>query len=186
MEIARNGFWEHWQHWRQLAAEGRKVRWEAERLENDWCADCKLCCGPQGDDELFPMALLPDQVGPDTAQKFYLLNESTAELGKKGCKSHSDRGCKLPIGERPVACGLFPLVLANGRMYLYLMCPAVLNGRLADFLDLARKAAEKLARLPLAELRHISIDLDLETLARKYVDMHIQVFDAAGCKIILD
>ncbi len=116
------------------------------------------------------MALLPGQISGRTPDDFYLLNKNTACLGKEGCKSETSKGCRLPRELRPVACGLFPIVLANGRLYLYKTCPAVVFNTLDELAMLAEKAAGWLANFPLDELRHISKSLlpTILTLALKF------------------
>ena len=79
-----------------------------------------------------------------------------------------------------MACGLFPLVLVNGGLYLYKTCPAVLFSPLIRFADLGLEAARYLVGFSLEELRHISLTLPCETLARDYIDLRISLFDADG------
>lgn len=122
------------------------------------------------------MALLPGQISERTPADFYLLNKNTAYLGKEGCKSETSKGCRLPRELRPVACGLFPIVLANGRISLYKTCPAVIFNNLDELALLAEKAAQWLAGFSLDELRHISLDLSAEKLAADYIDLGIEVF----------
>lgn len=126
------------------------------------------------------MPLLPGQVNAHTPEDFYLLDEATPYIGPQGCKSASASGCRLPPEKKPVACGLFPLVLINGKIYLYQNCPAVLFTPLARFLELAEYAAERLAAYSLADLRRLSLSMPCETLAAKYIDLHITVFDNSG------
>ncbi len=113
------------------------------------------------------MALLPGQISGRTPDDFYLLNKNTACLGKEGCKSETGKGCRLPRELRPVACGLFPIVLANGRLYLYKTCPAVVFNTLDELAMLAEKAAGWLANFPLDELRHLSLNLSSEKVSAK-------------------
>ncbi len=130
------------------------------------------------------MALLPGQISGRTPDDFYLLNKNTACLGKEGCKSETGKGCRLPRELRPVACGLFPIVLANGRLYLYKTCPAVVFNTLDELAMLAEKAAGWLANFPLDELRHISLNLSSEKLAADYIDLGIEVFPFSAKKQI--
>lgn len=162
--------------WATLFTGTEKLRWDNGRLDNDYCQKCRYCCGPQGDDEPFPMALLPKQIDANTRENFYMLNANTAFLGREGCKSLTAGGCGLPQQKRPVACGLFPLVLANGKIYLYKNCPASHYTPLEEMKEYARKAAAMLNNLSLEELRHISLDLSREILDKKYIDLEMDVF----------
>lgn len=172
----KDRFWRYLEKWRDDCATQKPVVWKEGWLDNGYCASCRYCCGPQGDDEPFPMALLPGQISARTPDDFYMLNENTACLGKLGCKSETPQGCRLPRQLRPVACGLFPLVLANGRIYLYKTCPAVIFNQLALFADVASRAAQWLSTFDEADLRHISLNLPENVLARDYIDMGIELF----------
>lgn len=176
----RDDFWDYFERWKNIFKDGRPLEWQDEWLENAWCGECRFCCGPQGTDKAFPMALLPAQMQPGYREHFYLLNDNTAFLAGQGCRSDSATGCVLKRKERPVACGLFPIVLANGKLYLYISCPATLFLPLARFYEIGRKAANMLLRYSLEELRHLSLELDLETLSAKYVDLHIDIFNKKG------
>ncbi|MCX4309556.1 MAG: hypothetical protein OSJ28_04525 [Desulfovibrio sp.] len=180
----KNRFWNYLEKWRPVFTEKKVLDWRDGWLDNDYCADCLYCCGPQGTDEPFPMALLPGQISGRTPDDFYLLNKNTACLGKEGCKSETSKGCRLPRELRPVACGLFPIVLANGRLYLYKTCPAVVFNTLDELAMLAEKAAGWLANFPLDELRHISLNLSSEKLAADYIDLGIEVFPVSAKKQI--
>lgn len=153
------------------------LAWRGNWLENGWCAKCRYCCGPQGSDEPFPMPLLPSQVEPDNSQDFYMLDENTAYIGAEGCKSDTSTGCRLPASKKPIACGLFPIVLANGKLYLYQNCPSVIFTPLARFFKIAENAAAMLSDLHPDELRRISIELPENILAEKYIDLHIKLFE---------
>lgn len=178
-QTAENGFWANLIEWRKILS--APVEWRDGWLQNGYCADCRLCCGPQGkNDPPFPMPLLPGQVNAHTSDDFYLLDETTPYIGPEGCKSASASGCRLAPEKKPVACGLFPLVLINGKIYLYQNCPAVLFTPLLHFLELAEKAAERLAEYPLEDLKRLSIFMPCETLAAKYIDLRITVFDDSG------
>lgn len=170
-------FQKHFEDWRSLFNKTLSLEWQENWLENGWCAKCRHCCSPQGDDPPFPMALLPNQITSETKNDFYMLNADTAYIGKEGCKSMTPQGCKLTREKKPVACGLFPLVLINGRLYLYLMCPAVLATPLGVFFDLAKKASAMLQKLSKKDLEHLSINLGLPELSAKYADLHCVVFD---------
>ncbi len=132
------------------------------------------------------MALLPNQIDSETGNDFFMLNSNTAYLGSEGCKSLTSEGCRLPPEKRPVACGFFPIVLVNGSLYLYQTCPAAMFIPLHEFYKLGRKVAVYLDKFTLAELRHISINLSEETLSKKYIDLHIRIFDDSGKNIVLE
>lgn len=169
-------FWRFLTRWRKNFPSRRPLSWENGLLENGYCADCRYCCGPQGSDKPFPMHLLPRQIGPDTPDNFYLQDKNTALLDHRGCKSCTDHGCRLDFAKRPVACGLFPLVLANGRLYAYRICPATIFSSLNELESLGQKAAAWLKDLPEDELQGISIRLDQKSLSERYIDLDIQVF----------
>ena len=162
--------------WRQTFREPRELAWRGNWLVNGYCRDCRYCCGPQDSATPFPMALLPSQIRPDLDRDFYLLDAQTACLDQRGCKALGEQGCSLIREQRPLACGLFPLVLANGALWLYQICPASLFVPLAGWMPLAHKAAAWLATLPESDLRHISIELDKTTLTDRYVNLHITLF----------
>ena len=162
--------------WRTAFASPRELAWRDNWLVNGFCADCRYCCGPQDNDTPFPMALLPSQLRPDLAEDFFMLDATTAYMDGRGCKALGSCGCSLTREKRPVACGLFPLVLANGGLWLYSICPAVLAVPLADWMPLARKAADWLATLAKNDLRHISLDLPPATLADRYINLHLPLF----------
>ncbi len=185
MRKAPKGFWHYLETWRGLFPRRRSVRWRGTWLQNGYCRDCRYCCGPQDSSVPFPMALLPSQIRPDLDKDFFLLDGDTAYIGAQGCKSDTARGCRLPLALRPVACGLCPLVLANGGLFLYKTCPAVLFTPLLRFADLGLEAAHFLRRFSLEELRHISLELPCETLSRDYIDLRISLFDAEGSAEIL-
>ncbi len=122
------------------------------------------------------MALLPSQLHPGLEDDFYLLDPETACLDRRGCKALSPNGCRLPRASRPLACGLFPLVLANGSLYLYAICPAALHVPLMEWTGLAERACEWLSCLPADDLRRISLHISADTLADRYISMHIRLF----------
>lgn len=186
MQKADKGFWDYVDRWRGIFREERAVRWEKNWLENDYCCDCRFCCGPQDSATPFPMALLPHQIAPENADNFHMLDASTAFLGKDGCLSDTPRGCRLALDQKPIACGLFPVVLVNGGLYLYQNCPAVVFTPLVRFLDIAKKAAATLLELPLEDLRHVSIWLNEDSLARSYIDLRIRLFGHTCKKAVLE
>lgn len=153
-----------------------RVAWKGEWLENSFCALCRRCCGPQDEEEPYPMALLPSQLHSGLEEDFYLLDPETACLDRRGCKSFSPNGCRLPRASRPLACGLFPIVLANGCLYLYAICPAALYVPLMEWTSLAERAGEWLSTLPTADFRRISLNVPAATLADRYIPMHIRLF----------
>lgn len=177
------GFWHYLEIWRQRFPRRRALRWRDGWLQNGYCCDCRYCCGPQDSNEPFPMALLPGQLRPNLTDDFYLLNKDTAYLDARGCKSCTERGCRLPREQRPVACGLFPLVLANGDLYAYKTCPAVIFTPLDRLADLGLVAAHWLAEFSLTDLRHISLEISAPALAERYLSLSIGVFDANGVRV---
>lgn len=179
MEKQDENFWEHLALWQKIPKVEKSVQWKYNWLENDWCGDCRYCCGPQGDDAPFPMPLLPSQIGPDNTKDFFMLDRTTPCIGAQGCKSASTSGCKLPPERKPPACSLFPLVLANGRLYLYKMCPAVLNRPLKEFLEIGKQAARYLSNYDRKTLETLSIKLSPEILASKYIDLHLPLLPLA-------
>ena len=121
------------------------------------------------------MALLPGQLRPDLDEDFYLLADDMAYIADRGCKAQGGRGCRLTRERRPVACCLFPLVLANGGLYLYKTCPAVVFTPLAYLSGAGHSAAAWLANFSPAELRHIALNLPAQTLAERYIYLDIAV-----------
>lgn len=183
MKGDEKGMWHYFDKWRNINRDRDPLRWRGMRLDNAWCEDCKFCCGKQDSAEPFPMALLPDQIGPDTGDNFHMLNENTAGLGAEGCKALGTAGCALPVEKRPPACGFFPIVLVNGGLYLYQVCPSAMFLPLERFYMLAREVAAYLEKFSLSDLKHISISLPDETLAKKYINLHIRIFDESGKNI---
>lgn len=164
------------EEWQKIFPERRSLDWKNGRLENGYCKDCRLCCGPQGDDKPFPMALLDEQLAPDAAKHFYLLEPRVAYLGREGCKSLGKNGCLLPLKKRPPACGLFPIVLIDGRLYLYKRCPAAMLADAEEFAALASHAEKYLKSLGEHSARAISISVDPSELKEKYADLGIEIF----------
>lgn len=186
MEKISKGFWDYVDRWREQDSAKKAVTWDKNWIANDYCKDCRYCCGPQDSAYPFPMSLLPEQIDANTAENFYLLDRRTACLGAAGCKSDTPQGCRLPLAKKPIACGLFPIVLVNGRLYLYKNCPAVVFSPLVRFMDLGLKAANMLIGYSLDDLFHLSLWLNCDTLARSYIDLRIKIFDQSGKGIVLD
>lgn len=184
--IQQSGLWHYLEKWRPLASGCPAPVWQNGRLDNASCGQCRFCCGKQDNAEPFPMALLPEQLGPDNQDDFYMLDAHTAGLGAEGCKSASSSGCRLPVAKRPVACGLFPIVLVNGRLYLYQICPAVMFAPLDVFYRLAREVGDYLERFSIEDLRRISITLSDKILMDRYINLHIQIFDRDGKNMVFD
>lgn len=182
--LMKSGFWEKLKGWEELSP--GIVEWKDGWLQNGFCGNCRLCCAPQGDDEPFPMPLLPSQVTDEISTNFYLLENGVPYIGKDGCKSLGCEGCRLSRREKPIACGLFPLVLVEGKLYLYQNCPAVLKTPLESFMRFARKAGEMLLKYTFEDLRTISIKMPCETLSSKYIDMHVRIFNREGMSLVLE
>ncbi|GFH62852.1 MAG: conserved hypothetical protein [Candidatus Desulfovibrio kirbyi] len=174
------GFWRYLALWRARFPRRRSLRWRGSWLQNDYCRDCRFCCGPQDSGDPFYMALLPEQIRPNLSEDFYLFDRATAFMDARGCKAATERGCRLERVRRPPACGIFPLVLANGCLYLYKICPAVLLTPIAAFAEIGLEAARRLAGLRVEDARHISLGLSVETLARSYISLDIRIFDEKG------
>ncbi|MGE9984504.1 hypothetical protein [Desulfovibrio sp. SGI.169] len=185
MQKAQKGFWHYLEFWRALFRRRRSLRWRGTWLQNGYCRDCRYCCGPQDSNEPFPMALLPAQLHSRLGDDFYLLNADTAYLDGRGCKASTSHGCRLELTQRPVACGLFPLVPANGGLYLYKTCPAVILTPLNELAALGLEAARRLTGFTLSDLRHISLDIPARTLAERYISLNISLFDANGVELRL-
>ncbi|SDF67681.1 hypothetical protein [Desulfovibrio legallii] len=171
-------FWAYLEEWRRRFPRRRKLAWREGWLENGYCADCCYCCGPQDSNEPFPMGLLPGQLRPGMAEDFYLLNADTAYMDARGCRACTAHGCRLPRPQRPVACGLFPLVLNAGGMYVYRTCPAVLFTPLNELAELGRQAARWLQGFPRRDLEHIALNLPEAVLAERYISLSLPVCPA--------
>lgn len=152
-----------------------KVALEDGVLVNDYCPQCRFCCGPQDEEKPFPMALLDRQISARTPDDFYLLDSRTASLDRRGCKALGPDGCRLERALRPLACGLFPLVLVNRCLYLYKICPASMLEPLELFQDMAAQVKAMLDALPCADVDRISIARDPEDLKTKYLDLGLEV-----------
>ena len=159
--------------WKTSFPTARRLCWEEDHIANDYCADCRFCCGPQDSPVPFPMPLLPSQLRPGLDKDFYLLDPQTPYLDARGCKSCGPQGCQLERARRPIACGLFPLVLTTCGLYAYACCPAVINARLRDLVDLGRQAADWLSGLPQEDVARLKMSLDDATLARHYLPLGI-------------
>lgn len=186
MEKTERGFWAYVDKWRHACRSERIVQWDGTWLRNDYCADCRYCCGKQDSPVPFPMPLLPRQTGAQNDAQFHMQDCHTAYLAQSGCLSDGPRGCKLTASQKPVACGLFPITLVNGGLYLYQNCPAAVFSPLANFLDIARQAAAALEELPYEELLRLSLWFLPEQLAKSYIDLRIKLFTASGKKTVLE
>ncbi|MCR5813067.1 MAG: hypothetical protein K6G15_01050 [Desulfovibrio sp.] len=167
---------EQLREWAETPFSNPTVRFEDTYLDNGFCVDCRLCCGPQPGDDPYPMALLDSQLGPKNAEDFYLLDAHTACLDERGCKALGTSGCTLPRHRRPVACGLFPLVLQDGALYLYRICPASLLIPMVNWLALGQKALAYLAKLPLKDQKRLSIHLPESVLLERYSPLYLNLF----------
>ncbi len=131
------------------------------------------------------MPLLSRQLHADMEKDFYMLDGHTAYMDGRGCKACTPHGCGLPRQQRPLACGLFPFVLANGRLYAYKTCPAVLLTPMAELALPGLEAARWLTGFSLEDLRRLSLDVAAPVLAEKYISLGIQIFDNDGVKLQL-
>ena len=161
--------------WTAMFTKPRRVAFETPVLVNDYCVDCRFCCAPQQEEEPFPMALLDSQISARTPNDFYLLDEHTACLDRRGCKALGPVGCRLEHRLRPVACGLFPLVVVNSRLYLYRVCPASIFVPEGAMRAMAAEVRDWLDTLSAADIERISITRRPEDLAEKYVDLALPV-----------
>ncbi len=152
------------------------ITWGKGWLKNSYCPQCRYCCGPQENSDPFPMALLPHQIHPGIEEDFFMMNANTAFMDGRGCKSSTAYGCRLPRVLRPIACNIFPLVIVDGAMYLYAVCPSVLFLPLQQWHSIARQAAAWLGNFEEKDLRHISISLPHDTLIDRYIFMHVTLF----------
>lgn len=169
----QKSYWHYWRHWRQIFPRQRDVHLDQGVLINDYCRDCRYCCGPQDCATPFPMRLLPSQLHPHLDQDFFLLAPDTACLDERGCKSCGPEGCRLPRKQRPVACSLFPLVLLDTGLYLYKICPAVMFLPLARWRVLAHGAADWLTGLDPDDVRRIAISVPAATVRERYIDLDL-------------
>ncbi len=160
-----------YRRWAPLFPEPRPFFFREGVVRNAYCPDCRFCCGPQPEDEPFPMALLDRQISDRTPGDFHLLDPRTACLDRRGCKSLGPEGCRLDYALRPPACALFPYVLVNMNLYLYLVCPACLKTPLEELLGTGEDVFHWLSELPPADQRRISIRRRPEDLAEKYLDL---------------
>ena len=161
--------------WRKHFPEPRQLTFLDGVLDNAYCPDCGLCCGPQAESEPFPMALLDRQISERTPDDFHLLDARTVSLDQRGCKSLGERGCRLPRNLRPIACNIFPIVLVKGGLFLYRCCPAALLLPEADWRRMAREVRDFLDKLPGADVRRLAITRRPDTVAAEYVDRRLPV-----------
>ena len=166
---------QQWAEWQQQHWSNPQVIWRNGWLDNGFCFECRLCCGPQPGDEPFPMALLPTQINKDIDSVFYMYDSTHACLDARGCKALGKSGCTLQREQRPPACGLFPLVLTPRGLYLYTVCPASLFIALHEWLKFARNARTWLMQFPPEIRSHIAIYLQGSILQERYIDLHVPV-----------
>lgn len=167
---------QHWLNWKKQTWSQPTVSWQDGFIANGFCPECRLCCGPQIGDKPFPMALLPEQLHARISEDFYMYDASHASLDERGCKALSAKGCNLPRSRRPPACGIFPIVLTYGSLFLYTLCPASLLMPLSTWLDLSYKVRDWLRTFPLEIQEHINIKVEGNFLLQRYVNLHVQVF----------
>ena len=105
-----------------------------------------------------------------------MYDSTHASLDERGCKSLGPEGCLLQVEDRPPACGLFPLALNAGRLYLYTVCPASLFIALKTWIEIAKQAKQWLLTFPKAVCEHLALNLPLNVLSEKYLDMHLEVY----------
>ena len=155
--------------WKKRFPSPRTVTFADGVLVNEYCPDCRFCCGPQKEEKPFPMALLDSQISDQTP------DNHTAALDRRGCKALTPSGCRLERKLRPVACNIFPIVLVNSRLYLYKVCPASIFLPEELFREVAGKVSRMLNGLSAHDVQRISITRDPSDLASKYEDLGISV-----------
>lgn len=162
--------------WSRMFPSPRAVSFDGAVFRNAYCPDCRFCCAPQAEgDKPFPMALLDRQISQSTEDDFYMLDSHTACLDQRGCKALTDRGCRLDNAKRPVACNLFPYVLIEGRLYLYLICPASMLQDEAQLHAIGQRVFVWLKSLPKEETDRISISISPDVLAVRYLDLGLDL-----------
>ena len=166
----------HYQNiWKKTFPHKRILKWQNDWLQNNYCKNCRYCCGKQDSNSKFFMPLLNNQL-KNSEEYFYLENENTAYMDKRGCKSHSNKGCKIPREKRPIACNIFPLVLANGQLYFYKICPAILFTPLNVLLNIAQESKKFFNSFSKKDLQHISINLPERIILDRYIPANILIF----------
>ena len=162
--------------WKSMFTSPRNVEVRGGVLTNDYCIDCRFCCGPQPDgDEPFPMALLDRQITRQTGQDLYMIDRHTACLDQRGCRALGPNGCNLKRDLRPVACNIFPYVLINRRLYLYRICPVSMFLSSDRIFELAEVVRLWLDVQPEADIRRISIYRSPDELEEKYIDLSMPI-----------
>ena len=110
---------QYWQMWQNHSWKNPTLLWKPGWIENGYCPECLLCCGPQKGDNALLMSLLPHQIHQGMEEIFYMHDETHALLDRRGCKALGEHGCRLERDQRPVACGFFPIVIINMDIYAY-------------------------------------------------------------------
>ncbi len=160
--------------WSRTFASPLPVSFDGEVVRNAYCPRCRYCCGPQAEgDAPFPMALLDWHVSPRTPEDFYLLDGRTACLDQRGCRALTPTGGRLDNSLRPVACNLFPYVLVDRRLWLYLICPASMLTPRDSLRAMGREVHAWLDGLPAADVERISIGVAPAALAARYLDLEM-------------
>ena len=169
--------YDQWRLWESVKWTNPTVSWRSGWIENGFCPECRLCCGPQPGDEPFPMALLPKQIYPGIEKVFYMYDSTHASLDERGCKALGERGCMEVRENRPPACGLFPIVLGSGQLYLYTVCPASIFLPISLWFNLGQKVKDWLLKFSISDLKHLNIDIPESVLTDRYVDLHLKILE---------
>ena len=112
--------------WTGMFPVGLKVALEDGVLVNEYCPQCRFCCGPQAEEKPFPMALLDRQISARTPDDFYLLDSRTAPAAARFARY------RVPMAQA----GLLPSLEAPAWTYL----SAPLNHRSSTAIRAARTA----------------------------------------------
>ncbi len=121
------------------------------------------------------MPLLPSQCAAGADQVLYMMDAETAVLDERGCKALGKDGCSIAHALRPVACGLFPIVLMEGWLYLYTLCPASLLVPFMTWFSMAESVAGWLKALPADDCARLSLIVPQDAINR-FIPFHLQIF----------
>ncbi len=163
--------------WKKNFKKKKKVEVRSGTLINEYCPDCLMCCGPQPEEDgAFPMKLLERQMCGREEDVFYMMDKDTAVLDHRGCKALGDKGCVLPRSARPVACNIFPFVVINRRLFLYVPCPLTVLLPEAELQRLAEEVRIWLEVQPEHDIRRISLYGTPCLQTNKYRDLNMPVY----------
>ncbi|MBQ7607150.1 MAG: hypothetical protein IJU76_04185 [Desulfovibrionaceae bacterium] len=162
--------------WRTIAWSNPHLSYTGDgHIDNGFCQDCKRCCAPQIGDPPYPMPLLASQCAAGAADALYMMDKETAVLDERGCKALGENGCTLERALRPKSCGLFPIVLMEGWLFLYTLCPASLLVPFMTWFGLAQSVAQWLAALSADDLARLSLAIPDDAINR-FTPFHLRIF----------